>query len=539
MICPDFTQPHSVQFPHIESPAFQMMSRATPITSPRLRIILGSLTLSLLLNPTTPSSTAKPPSMCGNGVCDAQAAETFGTCSRDCQSLNDRADYFTELLQPTFEGVDEGIFGIFEAAQCADVPVCYNNNPTSPYGRLLFKLAPGEPDPDPDNRRGSPPGMEDWYTGHRLRPGDSLVWIGRTPPNCPYYSFTSYVFSRFDPQARGEPPYGDRVSIFASLGDSENQLTLNTGIVPVQTPFDQESVVIFTADRNADRLIRRTLARAGFPASRVNTLVFPRFKADGVTPKSYMGYQNEADIFSILMRIASPDVLQPGTAIRAWLDHPGARVFRVRAADAFPLDPFPLPPLRPHGDGVSEGSASLDRLVQSIKAAHSGARMETRTALPTEAEIGDYCLDNLTQCNGDCRDTPYMSATFRLGRDPESIIVAGRNHEKSGKATYVNITATRVVSRTAYYSILMDELAGSAELYLPNDPDAKNLWQVKFARHCHDEPYCYELSEDQIPVNGLVAIMVRAYLDPATGTSPKVFPIDESEIVFPRVIDIN
>ena len=132
-----------------------------------------------------------------------------------------------------------------------------------------------------------------------------------------------------------------------------------------------------------------------------------------------------------------------------------------------------------------------------------------------------------------------VDPAFASGVRPGDIIVAGRNNEVMGKASYVNITATRVTGGTAFYSVVMPELAGSAEVYLPDHPDAQNLWQMKFARNCNGELFCYELTEDQIHIGGLVAFLVRAYLDPATGTSPKVFPLEESELVFPRVIKIG
>jgi hypothetical protein len=252
-----------------------------------------------------------------------------------------------------------------------------------------------------------------------------------------------------------------------------------------------------------------------------------------------MGYENESDIFHILMRIASTDALVPGSPIRRWLDHPGARVFRIRAPDSLPLDPFPLPPLRIQGNGVAEDTKPLSRLVLAIRNAYAGSTLESKTALPSSAENGDYCLDNLTQCNGDCRDTPYLAAPFQFGAYPDAIVVAGRNHEKSGKASYVNITATRLLDRTAFYSIVMDKLEGSARVYLPDDPDADDLWQLKFARRCDGEKYCYELSSDQIPIGGLMAVMVRAYLEPDTKTSAKVLPVEESELAFPKAIKIH
>ncbi len=477
--------------------------------------------------------------VCGDGLCAGDIGEDFGNCPDDCGSLDDRADYLKASLESNFFTVDDGGFVIADASDCEHLDHCWFNNPTSPYGIPFVPLGPGEPNPDPESRFPSPVDLPSMFGVYRLQPDEALVWVGTTPPESPYFSFTAYVFSRFDPAALGEPPYDDRVEVFASLGDSLNQLTINTSAQPGESPFGKESVVIVTADKGVDLAVREVLDGAGFSESVANTLVIPRFDTDGVTPIARMGYDNQDDVFVVMARIAHPDAEQPGTPIRAWLDDPGARLFRIRPNGPGPLDPHTLPALRPRGTGEHEDGASLRRLVRSIEAAYSDMESSTRMAFPTPWEDGYICLENLIPCFADCRDTPYMGAAHRLGSEPEAIIVAGYNHEKTGKASYVNITATRALDGTAYGSVVMRDLAGSADVYIPRDPDRENLWQVKFARECGEEPFCYEITEEQIPRAGLVTILVRAYLDPATGTAPKALPMSESELVFPRVIKVN
>lgn len=479
------------------------------------------------------------PLTCGDGVCGGERGENFGNCPRDCQTLDHRADYFAALLASRSFAVDVGAFDIFEAEDCADVVRCFYNNPTSPYGIPLVPPGPGEPHPDPGNWLPRPPGMEHLNPVYRLRPDEAIVWIGTTPPECPYFSFTNYVFIRTEPDSEGGPPFSGQTIVFASLGESENQVTLRTSAHPGESPFGRECVVIATPDRGVDGVIRSALEDAGFPGSIVNTLPFPRFQADGITPKVRLGYDPEGDVLRLLMRIAHPDAPVEGTTIRAWLANTGSRVFRVRPMLDVPLDPFPLPPRRTPGTGESEEESSLLELVRRIQDAHAELPSETRVAFPSPMADGDFCLENLTPCNGDCRDTPYMGAMFKLGDAPEAIIVAGRNHETSGKAAYVNVTATRVLGGIAFHSVVMRDLVSSADVYLPHHPDRNNLWQTKFSRDCRGEPFCYEVTEEHIATDEWLAVLVRAYLEPATGTSAKTFPLRESELVFPRVIKVN
>jgi len=473
---------------------------------------------------------------CGDGTCDAVHGEHFRNCPDDCSSLDDRADLLRNELKLAAFTVDEGSFEIFETRDCETLDHCWANNPTSPYAFFLVPLGDGEFDPDPEGRSPHGPGMRSIF---RLQPDEALVFVGTTPPPSPYFSFTAYVFNRFDPGRGGDPPYGDRIETFASLGDSLNHLTLNTADGTADVPFNAETVVIVTGDRGVDASLRRLLATAGFPDSMVNTVVIPRFEADGVTPLARMGYENEDDVFNVLVRIANPDALEAGSDIRAWLDDPGGRVFRVRRRRPHALEPFAFPPLRPQGTGIAEDPIPLNWLVRGIEDRYLALCTRTMISIPAPFEDGYFCLDTLMPCFADCRDTPYLFGTFKLGPPPEAIIVAGQNHERTGKASYVNVTVTRISDATAFYSIVLRDLESSADLYISDRPDKDEVWQVKLSRDCREEPFCYEVSEGQVPTDEWFNIILRAYLEPATRTSPIARPVRSAEIVFPRFIKVN
>jgi len=503
-------------------------SRATRIRQLRLRPCSHGAGIST----TGPKQTAA----CGDGQCDAHCGEDYSRCADDCATLFDRVAYLQRRLRSVGFEVDEGTWQIFDPEDCVFLERCWANNPTSPYGYFLLPTAPSEPDPDPERRQPSAPGLRSMW---RLQPDEAIVFVFVTPPEVPYFSLTKYAFSRHHPNLSGDPPYGDRVETFASLGDSLNQFVLKTGATAGESPFGQESVVVFTADRGVERAIRAELAESGFPESMVNTFVIPRFDWDGITPFALMGYDNEADLFSMLFRIAHPDAQVEGTPIHDWLSDPEGYVFRARPGGAEPLEPLPKPALRPPGTGVDEDPATLTWLTQKIALRYPDYCSEIDIAQPALNEDGFLCMEWLLPCFADCRDTPYFGANFRLGRAPESIIVAGVNHEMTGKAMYVNITVTRAVDSTAFYSVVMRDLIGSADVYIPDHPGKDTVWQVKFARDCGDEPYCFEVTEAQAPEDALLFVFVRAYLDPATGTSGKVLPFHQSEMVFPRVIKVD
>jgi hypothetical protein len=469
---------------------------------------------------------------CSGDLRDASARVAVGDLS-----WAKRAEALRARIEQDGFDFDEGSLETFEAQDCAEVEYCWANNPSAPYGFFLFPLGPGEPDPDPELR--GP------YTGtrrsvFRLLPNEAIVLMGRTPPPSPYFSFAAYVFSRHTPIGRGAPPYDDRVEVFASIGETQNQLTLETSAGAGESAFDQETALVITADEGTDLAIRERLRDAGFADEMINTLVLPRIGPDGVSGWARMGYANEDDLLTVLMRVAHPDALRPGSAIRAWLDAPPVRVFRVRPPEDSQLLPFGHPPLRVRGTGESERLAPLNRLVGGILDEYHPACVEMELAKPARHENGAFCLENMIPCFADCRDTPYLGRRVQLGPGPEdAVIVAGVDHEKTGKASFVNVVLTRLSDGTGLRSVVMRDLAGSGAAYLRWHPNGDAVWYVKFARRCDRDPYCFELTEREAPAGSWLAVVTRAYLEPATKTAAKTTPAVDSEIVFPRIIYVD
>jgi len=132
---------------------------------------------------------------------------------------------------------------------------------------------------------------------------------------------------------------------------------------------------------------------------------------------------------------------------------------------------------------------------------------------------------------------PHPSIT--LGNDTNDfIIVYGANHVATGKATYSSFTVYGAGGWNGVGVITDQDFNGTAETYLPNDPNAKYLYVYKIARHSNGDPHCYELPYGPgaygIGPSQPLFIGWRLYLEKATKTGPSY-----SEIVYDRAIKFS
>ncbi len=99
----------------------------------------------------------------------------------------------------------------------------FHGNPSSPYGTYSFADK-----------------LPFWH----LDETDAVVFFGCTPPPVKYFSLRSYAIGTFHDLL---PTF-----LFASLGDSTNQLVINTTAGPTEEPFGKTTVVTTTADIGTD-----------------------------------------------------------------------------------------------------------------------------------------------------------------------------------------------------------------------------------------------------------------------------------------------
>lgn len=121
----------------------------------------------------------------------------------------------------------------------------------------------------------------------------------------------------------------------------------------------------------------------------------------------------------------------------------------------------------------------------------------------------------------------------------EFIIIYGVNHVATGKAMYQNIGIFGANAWNGVGAVTDLDFNGTAEAYLPGDPNAKYLYVYKIARHSNGDPHCYEVPYGRpkgygIELDQPLFIAWRLYLEKATKIGPSY-----SEIVYDRAIKFS
>ncbi|HZE16777.1 MAG TPA: hypothetical protein VE197_14325, partial [Mycobacterium sp.] len=339
--------------------------------------------------------------------------------------------------------------------------------------------------------------------------------MGLTPPRADYFSFVPFLWVRH----YSTPPVSDW--LFASLGDP-----LNNAGIKVEgggSPFDKNTMIIFTADRGIYERVAAAAEAAGYPQSMVNLYTFP-------SNVVHMGTSLQDDRFVIAIRTAN---FKNEAAGRRYLNDPNwANVFLITPRTTPALDPLPQPPWRdrewrPEGNVVPGIKSALNRLGKAIVAQtpHRTARKfgskrwfyASRDVLADDPRLPAY----RQFVAGESSDTPYLrtshdgvAARFKLGLH-DRLVVYGVNHAATGLATYssfgvygdwrINICAHPMPAYVygcgdpiwnGVASMTNHDFSGSAKRYLPHDRLARYLYAVtvvRLKRECpagRNDRYC-------------------------------------------------
>ena len=439
------------------------------------------------------------------------------------------------------------VFPLIEAYEAGLIKSCWGNDATKRYLVCLLPPSPGEQVPDYKFKLGEFFGLKGVTVLFRMRPDEALVLVGRTPPECKYYSYCGYLMERF---------YGNESTLlFADLTDSLNQLTINTEGTPNGSEgnsFDKNTVIVSTADRGIDKRVRAAAILAGYSSSIMNTYVIP-------SPMLNMGLEDNSDTFNFFMR---PTYFKDKQAGDAYTDNPPAAILRLTPKEPASLDPYGVPDLRVRGTGKTEHDLmpALNDLRKAILAKYSDLAA-------TDLEICEWVPEGCEAIQrginavGPARDSLYLwtggqlqfyppthslftgeaekpPKTFTLADDPnEFVIVYGVNHEASRKATFSNFVVYGADIWNGVGGVKSDQYP-TAEEYLPINPNAKYLYTYKIGRRCDGEN-CYRIPGPGLKAHGIelnqpIFIGFRLYLEKATKVGPA-----KSEILFDRAIKFS
>jgi len=461
---------------------------------------------------------------------------------------------FKQALEQDGFTVQQGGLGSFDFMKLYDMgilPSAYGNNPATQY--LVYLVPPpsgqevGGIISEIIKALGVTANITPFWS---LRPDEAVVFVGRTPPECRYLSLDQFLMER---------TYGNETRwIFSPLCDTVNNLVIKTEGTPdgfPGNPYNQTTIVVSTADKGIDQRIRAAAQSAGYSDGIINTLVLPSAMLN-------MGVEDNSDTFAVFIR---PSLFADKQAGNDYIDNKPATVFRITPNESTELDPYNMPELRVRGTGTTEFDLmdDLEELRIAILEKYSGLNA-TELPISQGVPIGSDAIlrgiDGVGPSNDACylwsaSQTPssptppfpdlsqYYSylqdSPITLGNDTnEFIIVYGVNHVATGKSTYSNFALYGADAWNGVGMITDVDFTGSAEEYLPDNPDAKYLYVYKIARNCEGDPHCYELPYGMggygIDLDQPLFIAWRMYLEEPTKTGPSY-----SEIVYDRAIKFD
>jgi len=409
--------------------------------------------------------------------------------------------------QNIFELVDQGIS-----------PQCNGNNLGGFYEAYVLPRAPGQIAPNPFEDK------MNMSTVYRLRPDEAIVYIGKTPPNCTYFSYQTFLYYRY------YPTEGKFRKIFGNVGDTINLLTANTSGESQSDPFDKAIMIVSTADMEIDNRIRTAALSSGYSPDIFNTEILP-------SNILRMGVDAESDSFVFLQRMA---YFQNQTSEMDYFNETPGVVLRITPNQPTELNPYPTPKIRVRGNGNASELDLMPALSDLRAAILEKYGMENATEFVTSIRgIEGYdAMQRGIDILGATRDTTYLNNTtpFTLGDDPSQfLIIYGVNHASTGKASYSNLGIFGAKLNNGVASVDNKRFEGTAEEYIPGNPAAKYLYVWKVARDCNGDGNCTEVptgpGSSGIGLNETAFVVFRAYLEKETKVGPSY-----TELAYDRVI---
>jgi hypothetical protein len=420
---------------------------------------------------------------------------------------------------------------LYEAGKLANAA---GNNANAPYRGVFAALPQNVQIKDPSQIPNAQEKIEGWLystpglmQGWQLNPDEALVIVTKTPPECTYFSYCGFIFYKYYEKEK------QRKLVWTSFNDPLNKLTIKTSGTPngaKGNPFNQDTIIIVTADKGTDRRIRSAAVSAGYSADIINTYVIPSSMV-----KLGIGPEFDTIVFGQRMALFADE--------KAGQEYVNAitAAIKVIPNSRAGLDPFPAPELRVRGTGKTEVDLqpALEELRKAILAKYSSLSAKELGTYVWLSESYD-AVQTETYVAGESRDTVYLrSDTFTLGDDPDEFaIVYGVNHAATGKATYANCNFYGEAGWNGVAGIYSTEYEGSAEEYLPGNPMAKYLYVCTFARSCDSEKTCVAVPTGPkahgVELDEPAFIGFRAYMEPSTKVGPCY-----TELLYDRVIKFN
>jgi hypothetical protein len=415
------------------------------------------------------------------------------------------------------------VLGLYKAGFIAS---CFGNNPTNPYLTFYLPRAPGQTTNNTITDAPINPAHKGLWVDYRLRPDEAIVYIGTTPPECDYFSYIAYIGLRVDPVTKKS------FRIFGSLGDSINLQRLAREERYAGTVFNQPIIIIISADANTVKKATEALTRAGYQEDMIHVLTLPHTLVT-------MGLDADADTFAFAHRTANFKDRQEEIV---YTGSPPGKVYRLTPDEFAEPEWLPVPDLIVRGTGDTrefEYYNDLKELHEAILEKHGRDRGSDLDSSVWVFEGYDG-IQRDSDMIADNRDAVYFRTTnATLGDGPDDfIIVYGVNHVATGKATYSNFAFYGAEAQNGIGAVSNHNITGTAEAYLPGNPNAKYLYVAKISRYDDGSPATlvvpYDKGIEGVDLDTPGFVGFRVYVEPET-TIGNAW----AEVVYDRAISFN
>jgi len=426
--------------------------------------------------------------------------------------LQNYGDNFVKNLTTDWK-VTTGSWSYFDTAKCYTTPgaICWGNNPTSPYGQPNFI--------DPLTKSPSP--------NIQLDSDEAVVIILRTPPQVKYYSFVQYLFQI----------HGQSNPVFASLSDAVNHKKLGTtGSTQIgAAPFDQYAALVWTADMNTFNTIKVNLLKSGLPAQAINLYPLPSILPTNPAFKLQYGYGASSDSFSMLMRSALPAVPKN---FESYKTEKPFYVLKVSPVKHETPNPAPVLGYSIASTGKIEPAGlqlALAKLVNAIKANYETTYTLQNQKVEYSKILGWDCISGSSPCLGDNYDALYsqdLEKSLVVKSVDDFVVIAGVNHQKTGKATYLNHSVYDMKKVAGIVSVDDSMMTTESALYHSASTNPKdsityqNLYAYIISYNCTGRKFCLQIPaptpDNPVGLKPGAAFSVygRSYLEPTSLVRP-------------------
>lgn len=429
--------------------------------------------------------------------------------------IPDAADLAKSLKQNGYHVRQAGIDHTNAITICnaGYAPDCQGNNAGFPY--FVINMPPA-------------PSYDTLYNStilFNLRNDEAIIAIGKTPPECKYFSYRSYLVSRLY-----TIPDITRKKIYASLGDATSCYSMKPNL-PIVEMFERDFAVISASDSIIAYQVKQLI---------MNNTTIPEgdIYFDVIPSDIYrFGFSQLADWGNFLHRAS---IFTNSSAGNAYINNPTLEILRVT----------PITPNTP----VYLSNPALKSRITGNDEFYLNDEFEQLEHSLFNNYINDYDVAFLDPCVwlmegyqaiqemknvlGEVRDALYIRTESFSFNEDDIIVVYGVNHTKTGKAVYSNVSCYRDSIFAGYGGIKNNQYEKTAREYIADTAIADYFFVYKFARYpIANDSNVYIVPQDTdnnllgINFGGHAFMAFRAYID----TTSKVGPSPQ-EVIFSRAL---